>query len=131
MPPISLRRPALFPIALDRVLEYMLGNPRLQPAANEYYIPRRVQRRAFIAGMAIELRKLLVAACVADGITSAFGQRPEAVVHNTEAVDDGHRFRLTLLRKHWDMQMHSGDTSAFDVVWKRCLCLGTENMRSP
>eukprot|EP00873_Tetraselmis_striata_P002399 jgi/Tetstr1/422663/TSEL_013461.t1 len=37
MPPDSLRRPVLFPITLDRVLEYLLGNPRLQPASDEYY----------------------------------------------------------------------------------------------
>eukprot|EP00873_Tetraselmis_striata_P024273 jgi/Tetstr1/444537/TSEL_032414.t2 len=71
---------------------------------------------AFIPGSAIELRKLLVAACVTDGITPAFGRRLEAIVHSMKAVDDGHRFRLAYLRKQWDMQMHHSDTFALDVV---------------
>eukprot|EP00873_Tetraselmis_striata_P040601 jgi/Tetstr1/460865/TSEL_006024.t1 len=54
---------------------------------------------AFIAGLAVELRKLLAVACVTDGVMHAFGQRLEAVVHITEAVDNGHRFRLAYLRK--------------------------------
>eukprot|EP00873_Tetraselmis_striata_P035231 jgi/Tetstr1/455495/TSEL_042324.t1 len=38
MTPDSMRRPGLFPITLDRVLdEYLLGVSRLQPAADEYY----------------------------------------------------------------------------------------------
>eukprot|EP00873_Tetraselmis_striata_P024824 jgi/Tetstr1/445088/TSEL_032893.t1 len=37
MPPRSLRRPGLFPIALDRVLEYLLGKPYLQTAVDECY----------------------------------------------------------------------------------------------
>eukprot|EP00873_Tetraselmis_striata_P008554 jgi/Tetstr1/428818/TSEL_018805.t1 len=44
-------------------------------------------------------------------ITAAFGQRLEAIVHNMEAIDDGHRFRLAFLRKHRDTQMHHGYTS--------------------
>eukprot|EP00873_Tetraselmis_striata_P026779 jgi/Tetstr1/447043/TSEL_003671.t1 len=53
MPPDSLRRPGLFPIALDRVFDYMLGNPRLQPAANGYY--HAACYGAFIACSTIEL----------------------------------------------------------------------------
>eukprot|EP00873_Tetraselmis_striata_P020253 jgi/Tetstr1/440517/TSEL_028840.t1 len=98
MPPDSLRRPGLFPIALDRVLQYLLGNPRLQPAsADEYYIAACYG--AFIAGSAVELLEPLTAACVADGITPAFGHRLEAVVLSVEAINDGHRFRLAYLRK--------------------------------
>eukprot|EP00873_Tetraselmis_striata_P039206 jgi/Tetstr1/459470/TSEL_004837.t1 len=57
---------------------------------------------AFIAGSTVELRQLLAAACVTEGITPAFGQRLEAIVHSMEAIDDGHRFRLAYLRKQWD-----------------------------
>eukprot|EP00873_Tetraselmis_striata_P017922 jgi/Tetstr1/438186/TSEL_026786.t1 len=124
-----LRRPGLFPIALDCVLEYLLGNPRLQPATNEYY--HAACYGAFIAGSTIELRKLLVAACVTDGITPAFGQRLEAVVHSMEAIDDGHGFRLAYLRKHLDTQMHHGDNFALDVVRERYFRPGTENTGSP
>eukprot|EP00873_Tetraselmis_striata_P016954 jgi/Tetstr1/437218/TSEL_025948.t1 len=85
MPPDSLRRHGLFPIAPDRVLEYLL----------------------------------------------AFGRRLEAIVHSMEAVDDGHRFRQAYLRKHWDTQMHHGDTFALDVVRERYLRPGTENLGSP
>eukprot|EP00873_Tetraselmis_striata_P009346 jgi/Tetstr1/429610/TSEL_019508.t1 len=54
---------------------------------------------AFIAGSPIELRnKLLAAACVTEGISPAFGQRLDAIVHSMEAIDDGHRFRLAYLR---------------------------------
>eukprot|EP00873_Tetraselmis_striata_P044037 jgi/Tetstr1/464301/TSEL_009103.t1 len=49
-----------------------------------------------------------------------------------EDVDDGHRrFRLAYLCKHWDTQMHNGDTFAFDVVQEQYLRFGTENMGSP
>eukprot|EP00873_Tetraselmis_striata_P003289 jgi/Tetstr1/423553/TSEL_014226.t1 len=58
MPPESLRRPELFPIALDRVLEYMLGNPRLQPVADGYF--HAACSGAFIASLAVELR---IASC--------------------------------------------------------------------
>eukprot|EP00873_Tetraselmis_striata_P001338 jgi/Tetstr1/421602/TSEL_012543.t1 len=51
-----------------------------------------------------------------EGITPAFVQRLEAIVHNMEAIDDGHRFRLAYLRKHMDTQMHHGDTFALDVL---------------
>eukprot|EP00873_Tetraselmis_striata_P018306 jgi/Tetstr1/438570/TSEL_027121.t1 len=51
-----------------------------------------------------------------DGITPAFAQRLEAVENSMEAVDDGHRFRLAYLRKHWDTQMHNGDAFTLDVV---------------
>eukprot|EP00873_Tetraselmis_striata_P039102 jgi/Tetstr1/459366/TSEL_000434.t1 len=71
MPPDSLRRPWLFPIAFDRVLEHLLGNPRLRPAADEYY--HAACYGAFIAGSTVELRKLMAAACVTEGITPAFG----------------------------------------------------------
>eukprot|EP00873_Tetraselmis_striata_P013218 jgi/Tetstr1/433482/TSEL_022754.t1 len=92
-------------VPLDRVREYdVLGNRRLQPAADEYY--HAACHGAFIAGSTIELRKLLAAACVTEGITPYFGQRLEAIVHNMEAIDDGHRFRLAYLRKYWDIQMH-------------------------
>eukprot|EP00873_Tetraselmis_striata_P022948 jgi/Tetstr1/443212/TSEL_031252.t1 len=90
MPPDSLHLPGLFPIALNRVLEYLLGNPRLHPAADEYY--HASCYGAFIADLAVKLRKLLAGACVSDGITPAFGNRIETVVHSMEAVDDGHRF---------------------------------------
>eukprot|EP00873_Tetraselmis_striata_P004590 jgi/Tetstr1/424854/TSEL_015356.t2 len=84
------------------------------------------------ASLAIELRKLLAAACVTDGIPPAFGQRLEAVVHSMEAVGDGHRFRLAYLRMQWDTQMHNGDTFALDVVQReRYLRLGIENLGSP
>eukprot|EP00873_Tetraselmis_striata_P026548 jgi/Tetstr1/446812/TSEL_034292.t1 len=100
MPPKSLRRPGLFPFALDCVLEHLLSNSRLQPAADEYY--NAACYGVLIAGSAIELWKLLAAACcVTNGIMPAFGQRVEAVVHSVEAIDDGHRFRLAYLRKHW------------------------------
>eukprot|EP00873_Tetraselmis_striata_P023527 jgi/Tetstr1/443791/TSEL_031779.t1 len=57
--------------------------------------------------MAIEIRKMLAAACVANGITPDFGERLEAIVHNMEAVDD-------------------------DVVLRqRYVGFGTENMGSP
>eukprot|EP00873_Tetraselmis_striata_P008781 jgi/Tetstr1/429045/TSEL_019010.t1 len=49
-----------------------------------------------------------------------------------EAIDDGHRFRLTYLRKHWDSQMHRGDTYfVLDVVRERYLRPCTENLGSP
>eukprot|EP00873_Tetraselmis_striata_P044351 jgi/Tetstr1/464615/TSEL_009369.t1 len=110
MPPDSLQRPGLFPIALGRVLEYIFGNPRLQPAADENY--HAACYGAFIAGSAVELRKLL-AACVTDGIRVS--GLSEAIVHSMEAIDEGHRFRLTHLRKYWDTQMYHGDTFALDV----------------
>eukprot|EP00873_Tetraselmis_striata_P042736 jgi/Tetstr1/463000/TSEL_007939.t1 len=129
-PPDSLQRPGFFPIALDRVLEYMLiGNPRLLPAADEYY--HAACYGAFIAGSTIKLRKLLAAACVTEGITPAFGQRLEAIVHSMEAIDDGHRFRVAYLRKHWDTQMHHGDTFGLDVVREHYFRLGTDNHGSP
>eukprot|EP00873_Tetraselmis_striata_P011744 jgi/Tetstr1/432008/TSEL_021484.t1 len=53
LPPDNLRRPWLFPITLDRVLEYLLGNPRLQSAAEECY--HAACYGAFIAGSAVEL----------------------------------------------------------------------------
>eukprot|EP00873_Tetraselmis_striata_P038196 jgi/Tetstr1/458460/TSEL_004315.t1 len=86
---------------------------------------------AFIAGSTIKLRKLLAAACVTEGITPAFGQRLEAIVHSMEAIDDGHRFRVAYLRKHWDTQMHHGDTFALDVVREHYFRLGTDNHGSP
>eukprot|EP00873_Tetraselmis_striata_P007848 jgi/Tetstr1/428112/TSEL_018167.t1 len=101
--------PGVFPISLDRVLEYIMFNLRLQPAADEYY--HAACYGAFIAGLAMESRKLLAAACVTDEITPAFGQWLDAVVLGMEAVDDGHRSRLTYLRKHWDTHMHNSDTS--------------------
>eukprot|EP00873_Tetraselmis_striata_P039829 jgi/Tetstr1/460093/TSEL_000471.t1 len=128
-PPDSLRRPGIFPIALDRVLEYLFGNPRLQPAADEYY--HAVCYGAFIAGSTIERRKLLAAACVTEGITPAFRQRLEAIVHSMEAIDDGQRFCLAYRRKQWDTHMHHGDTFALDVVRERYFRLGTENLESP
>eukprot|EP00873_Tetraselmis_striata_P003490 jgi/Tetstr1/423754/TSEL_014385.t1 len=129
MPPESPRRHGLFPIALDRVVDYLLGNPRHHPAADEYY--HAACYGDFIAGSAVELRKLLAAACVTDGITPAFGQRLEAIVHSMEAMDDGHRFRLAYYpRKHWDTQIHHGDTFAIDVVRERYLRPGTENLGS-
>eukprot|EP00873_Tetraselmis_striata_P042513 jgi/Tetstr1/462777/TSEL_007728.t1 len=87
---------------------------------------------AFVAGLAIELRKLLAAACVTNVVTPAFGQRLEAVVHSMEDVDDYYRFRLAYLRKHWNTQMHNnGETFALDVVRERYLRPGTDNMGSP
>eukprot|EP00873_Tetraselmis_striata_P027517 jgi/Tetstr1/447781/TSEL_035111.t1 len=59
------------------------------------------------------------------------GQRLEAIVHSIEAIDDGHRFRLAYLRKHWDTQMHHGDTFALDVARKRYFRPGTEILGSP
>eukprot|EP00873_Tetraselmis_striata_P033077 jgi/Tetstr1/453341/TSEL_040332.t1 len=124
MPPDSLRHPGLFPVALDyRVLEYL--------HSDEYY--HAACYGAFIANSAVELPKLRDAACVTKGITPAFGQRLEAVLHsNTEAIDDGHRFRLAYLRKHYyrDTQMNNGDTFALDVVRKRYLRPGTEKLGS-
>eukprot|EP00873_Tetraselmis_striata_P036533 jgi/Tetstr1/456797/TSEL_043471.t1 len=91
--------PELFPIALDRVLEHLVGNPRLQPVADEYY--HAACYGAFIAGSDVELRKLLSAACVTDGITPAFGQGLEAIVHSMEAIDDGiGSVRPVCLRKY-------------------------------
>eukprot|EP00873_Tetraselmis_striata_P029037 jgi/Tetstr1/449301/TSEL_003816.t1 len=55
------------------------------------------------------------AACVTDRITDAFEQLLETVVHSMEAVHDGHPFRLTYFRKHWDMHMLNGYTFAFAV----------------
>eukprot|EP00873_Tetraselmis_striata_P004663 jgi/Tetstr1/424927/TSEL_015420.t1 len=83
----------------------LLGISRLRPAADEYH--HAASHGAFIAGLAIELHKLLATGygCVADGITPAFGQRLEAVVHSMEAVDDCHRLRLAYLRTHLDTQM--------------------------
>eukprot|EP00873_Tetraselmis_striata_P039192 jgi/Tetstr1/459456/TSEL_004824.t1 len=131
MPPNSQRRPWLFPIALDRVLEFMLGNPRRQPTADEYY-HYATYYGAFIAGSAVELHKLLAAACVStDGMTPAFGQRLEAIVQSMETIGDGHRFRLAYLCKHWDAQMHHGDTFALDVVREHYLRPGTKNLGSP
>eukprot|EP00873_Tetraselmis_striata_P021737 jgi/Tetstr1/442001/TSEL_003151.t1 len=129
MPPDSLRRPGLFPIALDRVLGYLLGNPRLQPAAYEYY--HNACYVAFIAGSTIDLRKLLAAACVTEGITLAFGRRLEAIVHNMEAINDGHHLRLAYLRKQWGTPMHHGDTFELDVVRESYFRPGTETLGSP
>eukprot|EP00873_Tetraselmis_striata_P007218 jgi/Tetstr1/427482/TSEL_017610.t1 len=101
IPPDSMRCLGLFSIALDRVLEYLLDDPRLQPVADLY--SHAACYGAFIAGcelLVVELRELLVAACVTDGITPAFGQRLEAVVHSMEAIDDGHWFRLAYLGKY-------------------------------
>eukprot|EP00873_Tetraselmis_striata_P040343 jgi/Tetstr1/460607/TSEL_000532.t1 len=68
----SATRPGLILMSLDRVLEYrLLGNPRLQPEADEHY--HAACYGAFIAGMAIELRKLLAAACVTNGVPPDFG----------------------------------------------------------
>eukprot|EP00873_Tetraselmis_striata_P034307 jgi/Tetstr1/454571/TSEL_041466.t1 len=132
MPPDNLRRPELnFPIALDSVLEYLLGNPRLQPAADEYYHAACYMALFIARLLTIKLRKLLAAARVTDGITPAFGQQLEAVVHTMEAVDDGHLFRLAYLRKLRDTQMHNGDTFALDVVRERYLRPCTKNMGSP
>eukprot|EP00873_Tetraselmis_striata_P029323 jgi/Tetstr1/449587/TSEL_036674.t1 len=112
------------------MLEYMLGNPRLQPAADENY--HAACYGAFIRLAVVELRKVLAAACATDGITPAFEQRLEAVVHIMEADNDGHQFRLAYLRKRWDTQMHNGDTFALDAVWERYLRHGTtKNLGSP
>eukprot|EP00873_Tetraselmis_striata_P041153 jgi/Tetstr1/461417/TSEL_006527.t1 len=74
MPPDSLRRPGLFPIALDRVLEYVLGIPCPRPAADEYY--HAACYGAYIAGLAIELHKLLAAAVYnASATKMSAGQR--------------------------------------------------------
>eukprot|EP00873_Tetraselmis_striata_P002958 jgi/Tetstr1/423222/TSEL_001340.t1 len=86
---------------------------------------------AFIAGSTVELRELLAAARVTDGITPAFGQRLDDIVYYMDAIDDGHRFRLAYLRKQWDTQMHHGDTFALDVVLERYLRPDTENLGSP
>eukprot|EP00873_Tetraselmis_striata_P041270 jgi/Tetstr1/461534/TSEL_006640.t1 len=116
-PPDRLRRPGLFLIALDRVVEYLLGNPRLKPATNEYY--HVACYGAFIAGSTtIELRKLLAAACVIDGIAPAFGQRLEAIVHSMESIDDGRRCTTATL-------------FALDVVRERYFRPGTENLGPP
>eukprot|EP00873_Tetraselmis_striata_P009178 jgi/Tetstr1/429442/TSEL_019352.t1 len=124
------RRPGFFPIALDITLEYMLGNPRLQPAADENY--HAACYGAFIRLAVVELLKVLAAACATDGITPAFEQQLEAVVHIMEADNDGHQFRLAYLRKRWDTQMHNGDTFALDDVWERYLRHGTtKNLGSP
>eukprot|EP00873_Tetraselmis_striata_P024105 jgi/Tetstr1/444369/TSEL_032260.t1 len=66
-----------------------------------------------------------------EGITLAFGQRLKAIVHSMEDIDNGHRFRLAYLRKHWGTQTHHGDTFALDVVRERYFRLGTENLGSP
>eukprot|EP00873_Tetraselmis_striata_P019495 jgi/Tetstr1/439759/TSEL_028173.t1 len=110
MPPDSLRGLGLYPIALDRVLEYLVGNPRIQPAADEYY--HAACYGAFAADLTIELRKLMAAA--------------QSITH------EGHRFRLAYLRKHRDTQMmHNGGTFAFDVVRERYLRPSIESMHSP
>eukprot|EP00873_Tetraselmis_striata_P014391 jgi/Tetstr1/434655/TSEL_023746.t1 len=62
----------------------MLDNRRLHPTTDEYH-HAACNYGAFIAGVAVELRKLLAAACVTDMTTAAFGQRLEAVAHNMEA----------------------------------------------
>eukprot|EP00873_Tetraselmis_striata_P006080 jgi/Tetstr1/426344/TSEL_016657.t1 len=69
MPADSLRRPGLFPIGLDRVLEYPFGNPPLQPAADECY--HAACYGAFIAGSAMGLRMLTPAAHMHHGDTFA------------------------------------------------------------
>eukprot|EP00873_Tetraselmis_striata_P000881 jgi/Tetstr1/421145/TSEL_012188.t1 len=97
--------------------------------AGEYY--HAACCGAFIAGLAVELRKLLAVACVTDGVMHAFGQRLEAVVHIMEAVDYGHRFRLAYLRKLSDTHMHNGDTFALEDVQERYPRSGTENTGSP
>eukprot|EP00873_Tetraselmis_striata_P038885 jgi/Tetstr1/459149/TSEL_004596.t1 len=84
---------------------------------DEYYLAACYG--AFIAGSANEMRKLLAAASVTDGITPAFRQRLEDIVHIVEVIDDGHRFRMAYLRKHRDTQMHHGDTFALDVHRER------------
>eukprot|EP00873_Tetraselmis_striata_P035088 jgi/Tetstr1/455352/TSEL_042187.t1 len=49
-----------------------------------------------------------------------------------EAIDDGHRFRLAYLHKHWDTaKMHHGDSFALDVVRERYFRHDTENLGSP
>eukprot|EP00873_Tetraselmis_striata_P040625 jgi/Tetstr1/460889/TSEL_006046.t1 len=118
------RRPRLFPIPLDSVLEYMIGNSRLQPVADEY----AACCGTFIAGMAIELRKLRRAAPtgLAGVRTAARGRRLQ---------HGGRRRRSSIpvscLRKRYqDTQMHNGDTFALDVERERYLRAGTENMRS-
>eukprot|EP00873_Tetraselmis_striata_P000173 jgi/Tetstr1/420437/TSEL_011551.t1 len=74
----------------------------------------------------------MAATYVTGGITTAFGQRLEAIVRSVKAIDDGHRFRLAyLIRKHRDAQMHNGVTFALDVVRERYLRPGTENLGSP
>eukprot|EP00873_Tetraselmis_striata_P034573 jgi/Tetstr1/454837/TSEL_041717.t1 len=102
MSPDGMRRPGLFPIALDSMLEYMHGNPRRQLAADEYY--HTACYAASIAGMAVELRNLLATTYVTDGITLRMmrsGSASRGVVNIKEAVDDGHQFRLVYrLRKH-------------------------------
>eukprot|EP00873_Tetraselmis_striata_P028001 jgi/Tetstr1/448265/TSEL_035552.t1 len=113
---------------LDRVFEYLLGNPRLHPAADEYY--HAACHGAFIVGSAAELRKLLAPACATDG-KAGLRIAARGVVHIVEAIDDGNRFRLACLRKRWDTQTRNGDTFALDVVRARYLRFGTENMGSP
>eukprot|EP00873_Tetraselmis_striata_P005453 jgi/Tetstr1/425717/TSEL_016137.t1 len=72
---------------LIHVLGYLLGSPRLQAAADEYY--HAACYGAFVANLATELRELLAAAYVAGEITHASGQRLEAVVHIMKTVNDG------------------------------------------
>eukprot|EP00873_Tetraselmis_striata_P003741 jgi/Tetstr1/424005/TSEL_014616.t1 len=94
-------------------------------------MPHASKYETFIAGVEVELRKMVAAAFVTDGITPAFGQRLEAVVPSMEAVGDGHRFRLLgYFCKHGDTQMHNGHTFVPDVVRERYLCPGTKNMGS-
>eukprot|EP00873_Tetraselmis_striata_P040524 jgi/Tetstr1/460788/TSEL_005972.t1 len=68
---------------------------------------------------------------VTDEIPPAFGQRLETIVHSMEAIDDGHRYRLAHLRKHWDTHMHHDDIFALDVVQERYLRPRTENQGPP
>eukprot|EP00873_Tetraselmis_striata_P017489 jgi/Tetstr1/437753/TSEL_026407.t1 len=130
MPPDSLRRPGLFPIALDRVLEYLLGNPRLQPTTDEYN--HAACFGGFIAGSTAELRKPLAAACVIDGIPPAFGQWLEAIVYNnnTEAPSTTASGSVWLFSA--STRMHHRDTFALDVVRERYHRPGTtKNPGSP
>eukprot|EP00873_Tetraselmis_striata_P002490 jgi/Tetstr1/422754/TSEL_013551.t1 len=94
MPPDSPRRPGLFPIALDRVLE--LGN--LVLSRQRMSTHHAACYGDFIARSAVEPRKLPVTAYVTDVITPAFGRRLEAIVHSMEAIDDGHWFHPAYLR---------------------------------
>eukprot|EP00873_Tetraselmis_striata_P012800 jgi/Tetstr1/433064/TSEL_022399.t1 len=56
--------------------------------SNRQQMNATTPRATGLVGSTIGLRKLLAAACVTEGITPAFGQRLEAIVHSMEAIDD-------------------------------------------
>eukprot|EP00873_Tetraselmis_striata_P009968 jgi/Tetstr1/430232/TSEL_020061.t1 len=76
MPPVTVNEEDAIPGGNESRAGYMDRNF----PDGEYY--HDACYGAFIAGLVVELRKLLAAACVTNGITPAFGEQLHAVGHS-------------------------------------------------